>query len=169
MHVAVLAFGFVALGLVMLWAGNSSQEVVQVEEMGGAVSRESATSLTTSVPSSVSQAGPGAVIEPAPSAAPGKAAARAPAPEISSETANMKAPDAQAIVPVVPSAASSAQSAGSATGRTRTASSARTAGVSQGLPESVLKSSSKPTVRRHREPLKPAPEHSDVIPNPYHD
>jgi serine/threonine protein kinase len=179
LHVAVLAFGIAALGAVAIWAGSSSQEVVQVEEMGAA-SFESATpnttSLTTSVPSSVSHTGPGAVIErrePEPASAAPTTTISAVAPkELGSNATNMKAPEAQAIVPVVPSAASSAQSASSANGRTRAASSVRAASLasqSQAPSESATGRSSKPAVRRHREAAKPVAAHLDVIPNPYHD
>jgi serine/threonine-protein kinase len=162
LNLAVLLLGVAALTLVALWAGSSSQEVVQVEEMGGALSAESLNLGATSSATSAVTPHATAPIEPATTPA---AVATIPAitatvrEDINAQdapraegTVNTKAPAAQAFVPVVSSAASSAASAASA---------AR-------LREAAGKSTAKPAVRRHRE-VKPAAPRYDVIPNPYHD
>jgi len=143
MHLAVLALGILALAAVGLWAGNSSQEVVQVQEMGIPIP-DSATAVPAALVTTAASATP----------APERIPVRATAP------VSAKAVEAQPIVPVVPAAVVGAPTSTFTPVRPR-------AGV-----RPVTTSSSataKPTVRRHRDVSKPIPSHLDVIPNPYHD
>jgi eukaryotic-like serine/threonine-protein kinase len=146
LHIAVLAVGIAALIAVGVWAGSASQEVVQVQEMGAPAALELAPAAAQRS-SLVTTAAP-ATPEPEPPRSAG---------DRQSEPVTAKAPEAQAIVPVVPSAAVSAPSSASTNARTRAA--VRAVNAS---------SASKPSVRRHRD-SKPVPSHLDVIPNPYHD
>ncbi|HET6336105.1 MAG TPA: serine/threonine-protein kinase [Polyangiales bacterium] len=171
LRIAVFAVGAAALGLVILWASSTTQEVVHVQEMGAVPldgTGQPAKPLTTTptLASSVTQPEPGRAVEPRAAVTDTTipaGARREVAPE------RVKAA-AQQSVPVVPSAASSAQPATTATGRSRSASSSIRSS------EGAIKSSTStttttkvPTVRRHREAAKPIAQHLDVIPNPYHD
>jgi hypothetical protein len=162
LRIAVFAVGVAALAVVGVWAGSSTQEVVQVQEMGmpsDGAAHPARSLATPTLASSVTQPEPGR-----PTDSRGTLPVAPISPRARDEAAvNTKAPAAQAIVPVVPSAASSAQSAGTS-GRVKpVATSIRS---SDGASKSATKV---PTVRRRREATKPIAPHLDVIPNPYHD
>jgi hypothetical protein len=157
-YIAVFAFGVAALAFVAVLASSSTQEVVKVEEMGGAgpldTARPARSVTTSTVGSSVTQPdSPGADSPNTKPAGPG------PGPGT----------EAHALVPVPTAAPTSQPQAALTTGNSgRARPAAATSAVRSEGAKSVT---TKPPVRRHRERelAKPVAQHLDVIPNPYHD